>query len=48
MKIVTAEDYSDLSRRTAALVCAEVARKPDALLVFPLRLIQPVRSEHLA
>lgn len=35
MKIITADDYDDLSRRTAALVCAQLVRKPASLFVFP-------------
>jgi glucosamine-6-phosphate deaminase len=35
VNIITAADYDDLSSRTAALVCAQLAAKPASLFVFP-------------
>jgi glucosamine-6-phosphate deaminase len=35
LKVIAAEDYDDLSRRAAALVFEQVARKPHSVLVFP-------------
>jgi glucosamine-6-phosphate deaminase len=35
MKVIVADDYDDLSRRAAALVCEQLARKPASLFVLP-------------